>query len=180
MALPGKKKRVRSARPLADLVGDAITSACEKRGLMGAEFITYWADIVGERYAMVTRPEKINWPRHEKQNEAAVITIRVDPSFAHILQHDWPQLQDRLNAYFGFYAIGQLKIHQGVIPITRENKKSPPRALTGKEEAKLEQLLENINDTPLQETLARLGRYVVAESGSEMTMEENEGGSKNE
>lgn len=109
-------------RAVAGLVPAITRKAFEKHGFAAASLIIDWTQIVGADIARLTRPERLKWPRLvEKAAEAdeaqtgrpgATLVIRVDPAAALDIQYRKAQLLERINAYFGYRAVSELRIVQ--------------------------------------------------------------------
>ncbi|MFZ4761330.1 MAG: DUF721 domain-containing protein [Alphaproteobacteria bacterium] len=145
------------------LVGKAVG---KKAAGLGAVFI-YWFDIAGAEIAKECRPKKLDKGRSMGGGKPPV-TLILEASSAAIpqLQMQLPMLLQRVNAYFGFQAITQIKLVHGVIeednrpqwPTTWEEK-AP--TYTGKTTALLTNLAPNLPDE-LQQAFQRLGNAVLA------------------
>ncbi len=163
MADSEKKTGGRGALPLSALVGRVINPVARKRGFAAADMIAAWDDIVGAELAECSRPEKIVWPRGEANAERpGVLTLKVDGPRAVVVQHQLDQIVERVNAFFGYAAVGHVRIVQG--PLGRPNK-SPAadddRPLRPEDEARLKAATSGVEDQPLREALDRLGRGVL-------------------
>ncbi len=161
-------RRVTRARPLGDLIGASLDRACRRRGFAASDLVADWPDIVGERYAGRVQPTRLDWPRarpgEEEAGEArpATLTVQTDGATAMMLTHDMPQVIERINGFFGWAAVGRIRILQR--PLTPPRRRAPPplRSLTGAEEAELSARLEPVAGTPLGAALEKLGRAVIA------------------
>lgn len=106
--------------------------AFEKYGFSTATLLTEWSTIAGTDLAQWTLPERVKWPRGvETYGEAgintprsgATLVLRVDPCRALDVEYKAAQIIDRINRYFGYRAIAELRLLQApVIPAT-----PPPR-----------------------------------------------------
>jgi hypothetical protein len=147
------------AKPVAALIGGAIDPLVRKRGLARAELMAWWPEIVGETYAGYAIPERIRWPR---DGSAATLVVACDPSLALQLAHETDLIRQRLNAYFGYPAVGAVRIVQRPVgrrvASTEVEPPSPPELSTAMQER-----LARI-DVPLQESLRALGREILARS----------------
>ena len=132
-----------------------------KRGLARAELLSWWPDIVGEAYAGHTSPERIRWPR---DGTAATLFVRCDPAMALQFSYETDRVRERLNGYFGYAAVGALRIIQQR-PGKTPSPVPPAAAETGDEtslgarEGRLAGL-----DGPLQDAMRALGRAVLSGS----------------
>ena len=79
----------RSARPLADLVGPALTAAFKRHGFASTEIVTHWDDIIGAEIAAHCEPIKITWPRRNdaEEPEPATLVLRCQGPAAIEIQH---------------------------------------------------------------------------------------------
>ncbi|MEX2454178.1 MAG: DciA family protein [Rhodospirillaceae bacterium] len=155
---PGRKARGLLAIGVS--LPDVAAPALRKRGFAQAKLITDWPSIVGEALSRETLPQKLAFPRGSKTD--AILHLRVASGFAVELQHIAPQIVDRINGFFGYSAVRDLRYVQGPIPpVPRPRRVQAPR-LSDIEEAKLVQATGEIDDPALRDALKRLGRAVAA------------------
>ena len=153
MSHPGRP----AARPIAELIGPALDPIVRKRGLARAEIISWWPDIVGAAYAEHTAPERIRWPRDGK---AATLVVRCDPAVALQLSYETDPVRERLNGYFGYPAVGAVRIVQQKTGTANGPAKPPKQPdIPSGLEARL-----GAFDGPLREAFLALGRQVLAKS----------------
>jgi hypothetical protein len=161
----------KEAKRLSDLVGKAMTPVCRKRGFASVDIIASWADIVGERYGTRVQPERLVWPRRpdrtdpETPPEPAVLVVHTDGATALMLSHDSAQVIERINTFYGWRAIGRIKILQKPVQVKRPEPKKSLRPLTRSEEERLETNLEGVENDRLREALKKLGAQVIARNG---------------
>jgi hypothetical protein len=141
--------------------------AFERYGFSAATLITDWATIVGREYAACTAPERLKWPRslprsEEEAGEAdkgrpgATLLLRVDGGRSLDVQHNARQIVERINGYFGYAAVAELRVVQAPIEGQPpcQAPRSPVRPLT--------QEVAHIADPGLRHALAKLGAEVKA------------------
>lgn len=159
------KRRDGNAVPVSDLAAHVIDPVLRKRAGITIGLVQSWDEIAGERLAQSTRPEKIAWPRRLSDDdpfEPATLVIACEGAAALRLQHETGEIIARVNAFLGFAAIGRIRIVQK--PVAPAPKPRPRmRPLSGQETARLDTLVEGIEDDGLREALARLGRSVLGE-----------------
>ena len=122
----------RSSRPLAvKAVGAFLPkltrAAFEKYGFSAATLLTDWAVIVGEELAACSAPERLKWPRQAevfaepdaraRGRPGATLVLRVDPARALEIQYGAAQLLERVNRYFGYRAVAELRVIQGPVVV---------------------------------------------------------------
>jgi hypothetical protein len=164
MSTTGKERR-RGPVPLAELVGKVVDPVIAKRGFAGADLIAAWPAIVGQAYADFTQPERILWPRTPNGVEPApgTLFLRVDGPRAIFLQHELPQILQRINAFLGYAAIARIRIAQGPIATRARPANRAAATLSAEAEANLSQAIDSVGESKLRSALDRLGRAVFAE-----------------
>lgn len=161
-----RRRAAKGAKPVADLVGAAILTACRKRGFAAAEIVTLWAELVDPEIARSTRPERIDWPRRrgfEDDAEPATLVLACDAAGALLVSHQAPQILERLNAFLGWRAIGRVRVVQRPARPRPEAARPERRPLTPAAERRLAEAVGAIAAPPLAAALARLGRAALAE-----------------
>jgi len=144
-------------------IGRQVTTIAQKalgkQGLAFGSLLTDWADIVGTRLADQTVPLKLAFPRGKR--DCAVLHLRVSSPAALLLQHEEPQVLQRINAFFGWKAVERLKLVHGG-PVLKSSTPPPPlpRHLSSVEEQRLQSRVAEIPPGDLREALERLGRAV--------------------
>lgn len=146
--------------------------AFEKYGFSTATLITDWVRIVGRELAVATAPERLKWPRGfapadvegnapGQGRRGATLVLRVDGGLSLDVQHKARQIIERINAYFGYAAVAELRIVQGPVgaePRSTSRTTLPPRPASQPLPAELAQ----VADPALRDALARLGAEVKA------------------
>lgn len=146
---------------LGEIVGRVIEPVTARRGFAKAELIAVWPEIAGPMHAACTAPEKIVWPRHRDGDDppAGTLFIRADGPRAIFVQHELPQIVERVNAFFGYRAVAQARIVQGPVgaraPAPPAAEPADPAA-----EERAVSLVAAVDDDALRAALQRLGRGV--------------------
>jgi hypothetical protein len=139
--------------------------AFEKYGFSAASLVTEWATIVGRELAACTAPERLKWPRAERIDDdagkgrpGATLVLRVDGGRSLDVQHSARQIIERINAYFGYAAVAELRIVQAPVDVKGELARLAPRPAA----LPLTYEVAHIADPGLRDALARLGAEVKA------------------
>ena len=151
-------------KAIAQMVPKLTQTALGKRGLAQANLIVDWPSIVGEEKATTCQPEKLIFPGGQRNN--GTLHLRVTSTMALELQHDSPQLIDRINGYFGYAAVKSIRLIQ--TPLKQAKIQAKPRPHRTPELGEIRALkdrLEGIGDAELRQTLQRLGTAILSESG---------------
>ena len=115
-------------RSVGALVPKITQKVFEKFGFSTATLLTDWALIIGADLAAYTAPERLKWQRgfegaaagaeHETGRPGACLVLRVEPARALDIQYKARLLCDRINAYFGYRAVAEIRIIQA--PLLRQ------------------------------------------------------------
>lgn len=154
-----------SAKAVGSFVPKLTKKAVEKYGFSAAALITEWATIVGKETARHTEPQRLKWPRTvdayaETESDSAgrpgaTLFLMVDGAFALDIQYKGRQIIDRINSYFGYRAVAELRIVQK--PAERLPIVTPRQIVAGKSQpAKPAPDLDIIGDENLRAALERL------------------------
>jgi hypothetical protein len=158
------------AKAVGSFVPKLTQKAFEKYGFSTATLLTDWVQIAGADVAGYTVPERLKWPRGagvsveaeegDDGRPGAVLVLRVDPARALDIEYRGRQLIERINAYFGYRAVAQLKLIQAPVAPAVGPKtplQSPP--------ARTPEIQSQAGDDPLASALARLGDRVLGHGG---------------
>lgn len=169
-----KSAKWRKGRPGAKAIGSYVPgvakAAFEAHGFPGAAIVAEWPAIAGADMAAYTAPERLIWPRRQpeglrqdqtaapqrgQRQTGATLVLRVEGPRAIEVQHGAPQILERVNTYFGYRAVVNLRIIQG--PVSRQ--------AADEEKACDDPLpddrgLDEIEDDELKAALARLGARI--------------------
>jgi len=127
-----------------------------RHGLAEGGLVTDWAAVVGQTIAERSLPLRLSFTGGERRD--GTLHVRVSGALALELQHLEPLVLERINGYFGYRAVGRLRIHQGPVPSLPESRRPPASAPTAQAEAEIGSLLSGVEDPDLREALRGLGR----------------------
>ncbi len=154
-----------AAKAVGSFVPRLTRKAFEKYGFSAAALLTDWADIVGPRMAAFTMPERLKWPRSvdayggvEAGGEGrpgATLMLKVDGGRALDIEYGKRELIERINRYFGYRAVAELRILQAPVTamkprdVLTTQRRHAPRPLPSTD-------LSGITDTGLRAALERM------------------------
>src|SRR6516164_3911555 len=147
MNKPGKSV----PRPLADLLHKTLTDAFAKQGFASTELVTRWADIVGAEIAAHSRPADGHTP------EPGTLVLRVEGPTAIEIQHLSGVVVERVNRFFGWQAVGGLRLRQAPL---RRREQTPQRPVDPEAAERIAAGLSEITDENLRAALGRLGAAI--------------------
>ena len=116
-----------AAKAIGAYVANMLDPIARARGFAITSLLSEWPAVVGEELARFTAPEKVVWPRRSEDGEAAspqsawrtdgaILVLKVDGPRAIEVQHRAEQILERVNIYFGYRAIAQLRFLQAPVP----------------------------------------------------------------
>src|SRR3989337_573216 len=125
------------ARPVGAYASRALDPAARARGFATTALLSEWPAIAGAELAQFTMPDRVVWPgggedgedasrQRGHRGEGAVLVLRVEGPRAIEVQHRSGQILERVNSYFGYRAIAEMRILQE--PVTRRPLPAPSPA----------------------------------------------------
>ena len=155
--------RSRSYEGLSNLTQEVkklTQSALGKHGFIQVELLSHWRDILGEEQAYGIKPVGLTFPAKERTNG----TLKVQTAggaFALLFEHQKGQVIEKINTYFGYPAIKQIKIEQNAIKLNTPQKSDPVWPLDENEIEKLVQKVSSIEDEELRKKMLDIGIQLI-------------------
>lgn len=153
-------------KPIGGAVVALLDPMLAKRSHVDAALALSWPELSGERLAGRTQPLKVTWPRRTGPDdpfEPGVLVIACEGAAALDLQYGTSELIERINAFFGYSAIGRIRIEQKRIDQFRAPERRAAKPLPETDRAEISRTTSAIEDEGLREALERLGASVKAE-----------------
>ncbi len=162
-----RKSTDRTCRPdrLGQTVSRAVRPLLKKRGFAEVDILNHWETIVGEDLARMTCPVRPALPRGRR--DRGTLHIRAPGALAPEVQHRFPRLRQKINAYFGYQAVEKLRLIQGPLPAGKEDPAPRPLPPDPETRARLDALVEDVNDSQLGTALRNLGEALYQEKQTE-------------
>ena len=166
------KKQNRSFVPQS--VGDALKKInrqfTSKFGKIEFIINSKWSDIAGKYFAEYSEPKNVQRLLDYKNEMGEPVyknylNVSVAPAAALEFQHFKDNILEKINSYFGYKAIIDLRIQQNYI--TKHNMNKPNTAniaMTEDDVALITKEVQNITNKDLKETLTTLGKNIAKES----------------
>lgn len=156
-----ERARGGSAKPVSELVPQIGRAAFRRFGFVQANVVSHWPDIVGTRHAEACRPEMIRFPMGQKDEGTLHLVVRA--AHAPLIQHVVPEIIERVNRFFGYRAVAQVRLRQGNVQDVH-GKAAPARRQPTETPIPLEmdESLRDITDPDLRKVLESLARSIDA------------------
>lgn len=159
------QRQAKGLKPIGGLAAATLEPAARARGFTTMALLEQWDSIVGAGTAKFTKPDRLIWPRQpreapedgpkqaRKRPEGATLVLRVDGPRAIEVQYKAQQIMERVNGFFGYRAVVEMRIKQAPVGrLARPKRQDPlppdPSVLPENTE---------IADGPLRAALVRLG-----------------------
>lgn len=160
-----KRRRTRPQRrpppPAGKSLAPLIKKLDEKFGQGPGVLQARWKEIVGETLARRTEPVRVIKSR---TGEGGTLELRVDGPVASLIQHQAPQITQRLDLLLGKGAVTKLRIVQGPVKVQAAPVAARPRRKPPLDAAQERDLADSLSDQPeggLKDALLKLGRGVL-------------------
>jgi hypothetical protein len=153
-------------RVIGAYVANMLDPIARARGFAITSLLSEWPAVVGEELARFTAPDRLVWPRRSEDGEAAspqsawrndgaILVLKIDGPRAIEVQHRAEQILERVNIYFGYRAIAQLRFLQA--PLPKAKKEAAAQASASVEEPLP---APGLADNGLAMALGRLGASI--------------------
>lgn len=88
---------------------NVIKSFGKKYGFVNVDIIKNWNEIVGDDFSELLTPLKISFPFGQRSNGTLYVRVKKMSVLA-IAQYQFPTIIDRINTYFGYSAVKQIRV----------------------------------------------------------------------
>jgi hypothetical protein len=149
-------------RALAVTLGKIVRPTLDRRGRALGRLIGARPEIVGEALAADSAPEKLVAARG---GPGGTLQLRVAPGAALAIQHQEPQLCERINAFLGAGLVSRLRLVQAPLGSRRRVARAPERPADPNRVAGIGEKVARVDDPELRAALARLGTALAARGG---------------
>lgn len=153
-------------RPLSTLLPGLTGTVFGRKNALFGKLIAEWPAVAGEDIAAKTLPLDLKaTSRKQGANAQAVLHLAVHPAFALELGYQKMILLERINMFFGYPAVKDIKTIQSSNFMTKKIAQKPfRRALDLTEERKVDDLVAGIKENDLQTALKNLGKAIISRS----------------
>ena len=158
--------RRRGFRRASRLIDERVRQAGEARGFAVSRLLTHWDEIVGPETAALARPIKVGYGRG---GMGATLTLLATGAAAPLVQMRLPRIRERVNACYGYAAIGQIRVTQTAAEGLARGFSEPPAGFAPAPQQPDPATLERardaaapVGDPGLRAALETLGRHVLS------------------
>ena len=174
-AMSTSKSNANRPRLLADMIPRLTEGIFGKKNLLFGKMLAAWPEIAGADIAAQTVPLDLKFQRTAKQAESAakktpgqaILHLAVQPAYALELSYQQSLLIERINMFFGYAAIKDIRIVQNSEVMNNKRVATPSkRPLTMQESEKLETMVSGVQENDLQTALKNLGKAIISRQNS--------------
>lgn len=139
-------------KTLSQCIEPVTRPILKTQGLAGTRILSEWSEIVGEKLADHSIPQKLSFPTGKKTD--GNLTIAVQNGFAPEIQHKQALILERLASYFGYKAVARITISHSYVT------EAPKAAnkIKGKLKASSIDLAKSVEDTELRAALTDIAQ----------------------
>ena len=158
----------RDLRSLSNSILPLAKRILGKKGFVEVDILTNWEQIVGSELASYSLPTKIDFKRNQRTGGILHLSVP-GGAFALELQHREKFILEKINTYFGYAAVSNLRIMQNsavkIEDASRtEAEKRHKTLVSPDEENYIKELTEEITNPGLKEILTKLGQSVFTDN----------------
>ena len=150
---------------MSEFVDAVIAPSARRRGLAAATLLADWTMVVGQHLAARCQPVRLTFA--PGRQSGGTLLLHAAASAAMDLQFSERQVIERINAHYGFAAVGRLKVLQS--PPARPRPRLRRAVLpspTAEQLGSIRQQTHAVLDPALSASLERLGCSIVVQPGT--------------
>lgn len=158
-------------KKLKDIAFNLLDPMIRRRTGLSLDVIENWSLVVGSDVSLLCTPLKLIWPQTalgSSGSSPATLLIACQGGVAVQIMHQNLQIIERINSFFGYYAVDKIKITQQAVNsgfaanavAASVKKPAVVRSLSGEEEEYIYDLVKNIQDESLKASLLKIGRSI--------------------
>ncbi len=151
-----RSRKFEGLAPLVKDMGPLTKNILGERGFVNIDLIAHWSEIVGDDLSKGVIPVRLAFPHGQRTN--GTLHVRTaGGSFALIFEHQKERVIERINTYFGYPAISQIRQVQGGIKLLKISPEEVEWPLGDEEVQDLLERVDKIEDDALRQQLFELG-----------------------
>lgn len=134
------------------------------KGIAETELLANWREIAGEELAKNSLPQKISFSA-DSRNNGTLTLLAANGAAALEIQHKTTLLIDKINTYFGYAAVGKIRVvqndaflHTGTAANFED--KNEKKLVTQKEQTYISHITQDIQNPELKARLRSLGESI--------------------
>ena len=150
--------------PFAVDLTDFASKLLGKQGLVEMKILTAWNSIVGDDLAKYSIPEKISFVKDNRDNGILHLVV-ANGSYALQIGHKTTIILEKINTFFGYKAVSQIKISQNEAPFYHHEEtifedKTNKKLVSDQEQNYIVEITKDVKNSELKKRLQSLGENI--------------------
>ena len=141
---------VQGLRAFGNTLPRGLKSILKKNGYNYSEIVSKWNFLVGNEISNCSYPKSI---KIKKENKNGLLILAVKRGDEITVEYSKTKIIKKINSYFGYKLIDQIKIETFNSEISRKNKNRKTQEIDSK---KFEKKIDNIKNSDLRSSLLKL------------------------
>ena len=165
-----ESKRTFVPKKLGDTLSKINKNYSSKFGKIEFIILSKWTQIVGSFFADHSEPDKISriteeFNEFDEPIYKNFLHVRVSPAAAVEFQHYKDTIIEKINSYFGYKAISDLRLQQNFVPEKKikKNINLYDNDLSEEEKVSIKSEINNIKNEELEKSIVNLGASIKRE-----------------
>ena len=162
-----ESKRTFVPKKIGDTLSKINKNYSSKFGKIEFIILSKWTQIVGSFFADHSEPDKISriteeFNEFDEPIYKNFLHVRVSPAAAVEFQHYKDTIIEKINSYFGYKAIADLRLQQNFVPEKKINKNINlfNQEFSEEEKTNIKSEINNIKDKELEKSIVNLGASI--------------------
>ena len=165
-----ESKRTFVPKKIGDTLSRINKNYSSKFGKIEFLILSKWAQIVGSFFADHSEPDKISritedFNEFDEPIYKNFLHVRVSPAAAVEFQHYKDTIIEKINSFFGYKAITDLRLQQNFIPEKKivRNANISNQTISEEEKISIKSEIDNIKNKDLEKSIVNLGASIKRE-----------------
>jgi hypothetical protein len=154
-------KRLNRVVGAGEALQRALDPVFRKRGFASRDIITHWAAMAPKPYDRIAVPDRLVWPRGERNAGGAVLYLRCAAGHALALQHEGQMIAAAVNRYFGYVLVGAVRLSAEPFSVNSADEAETYDEPDATAAAALDETVAEVGDDGLRDALRRLGSGIM-------------------
>ena len=149
-------------RSISNFLPNIAKSLFGKKTMLFGKLIAEWHSIVGVDIASKAIPIELKYSKSSKKKNQAILHIATNSADSLEISYQKDIIKERLNIFFGYSAIKDIKIiHKKIVNTKHKKPKKVIKRLSQDEEVDIDKKLDKIEEKDLKIALKNLGKAII-------------------
>ncbi len=155
-----KEGKTNGLVPLAQTALPIAKELLGKNAFVEIDIIRNWSKIVGEQLAESSLPLELNFNADQKNNGVLKICVATG-ALAMEIEQKKVIILEKINTYFGYNAVGAIKIVQNQSVMTLAGKQKSEKQISDVQKNMLDDIVGDLQSDDLKKALFKLGESIL-------------------